>query len=124
MRHKDNGAPMVTQDVFQHLLFSLCIQSTRRLIQQHDVTWTKQGTGNGNTLSLTLTEPPTLFREKGIKTIRKLLYKIGTSHLQRLKHLLVCGQRIPQLQVLAQRTTKQRVTLRHIDKVATMKGTK
>ena len=80
MRHKDNGAPMVTQDVFQHLLLSLCIQSTRSLIQQHDTTWTKQGTGNGNTLSLTLAESPTLFREIGIKTICKFFYEIGTSH--------------------------------------------
>ena len=122
MCHEDNGATMVAENVFQHLLLRLHIKRTCSLIQQHDTTWTEQGTRNSDALGLSLTKSPTLLGETGIKSIRQFGYKISTSHLQSFPHLMICSLRTSQLQVLAQRATKQSIPLRNIDKVATMEG--
>ena len=61
MCHEDNGATMVAENVFQHLLLRLHIKRTCSLIQQHDATRAEQGTRNSDTLGLTFAESPTLF---------------------------------------------------------------
>ena len=70
-------------------------------------------------MCLTLAETATTFTKFGIDTFQQVEDEIGTSHVQHLTQFIVSSIGFRQLQVIADSTTHQRVTLRYETAVTT-----
>ena len=117
---EDDRALLVLQEVREQLALGIGIEGTGSFVEQKNAAGTKQGTGNGNALGLSLGQTATMFGETGVKTVGQLVDEVGTGRLQGCQHLLIGGSRTAKEQVVAQGTAQQSVSLRHIDEVATV----
>ena len=95
--------------------FALCgfVEGTADLVKQEDVATVEQSSGDGDTLSLALTESAAMLTKFGVKTVGQVEDEVSTGGMQYLAQFVVGGIGLCQLQIIADGAAHQGIALWH-----------
>ena len=118
----DGLTRLATVEVLEELLFGMHVEGAGRFVQEQYGAFAKQGTGDGDALSLPFAEAGTQLSAEGIQSVGTVHDEAGTGRLQGFAHVILRSIGIAKQQVVADGAAEEGVALRDIDQVVARPG--